>query len=835
MANNNIHSERLDWTEAEQWAWRRIVNGQVANFDSRAEAQNKPEFYPDVNMGQVDIKKYSYRCISPGFIVEILSETSLHQEVHRKGVRIQGAWITDTEQQAEGKNDDDPSFIDLEDIRLQHELELKRCRIDSPVVMTGQINLHGLRNSNEICLAKSYFNYLIFADARVEGTLDLTGIVCAKGLDLSGLELDHDLLLEGANIIEGHFNLKGAKIGGQVNLTSLHCSGIIDMGGIRIEKDLYFINNGQIKRINLNRAHVRGRIYINRLDVQYEFDMSSLRVHESLTIEELTCGNLYLNACHIGDELKLIAIKTSDGVDLTRIQVERDVTIARGWIHGGFTMEKSMLGRDISLLSTEFDHVISMGTMEVTRNLKIDQVGLVFILYLRSTYVGGDLNILQSKDREEAIKTSYLDMAGVNVQGNLTIIGISTLRLDLRNAQVYKDLSLREIRRSEYFGFDGIEVGGNLIIDSSSSLGDGLTLESGRIQKDLNVTFSGHCTGELNFQRIRVGRDVKVKKGTFQKAITMCHAEIGGNLFVGQKQEQDLGQGRVIIGEKIDLDSANISGRLEFSPALAFHLSEFSSESKESENAREPKLILKDVKTNSLYFPIDWFDNPSRNLAFEFNIDLSGLFCETIQISSNKSLRSPDWYLQLLGRDPHYRKSTYTKFAKIMLDLGHKDMADEIMYKAKEKERSEVWNQIKKHKVKATSRWIYLSLLDWSIGYGFGWRYFKALGWMVFFIAVNTAVIMTFSNPMPNQSVVHNIKKIDIIEVVEYSTLSFIPLSLGIDLPIGDKVRLNPQQNIIKESIERKNWLRWLQVAHQLLGYLLSFFIVAGLTGITKR
>ena len=55
---------------------------------------------------------------------------------------------------------------------------------------------------------------------------------------------------------------------------------------------------------------------------------------------------------------------------------------------------------------------------------------------------------------------------------------------------------------------------------------------------------------------------------------------------------------------------------------------------------------------------------------------------------------------------------------------GDPSGANDVLYAARERERSEAW------KAKAWHRWLGLWLLRWTIGYGLGWRYFLVLIWI---------------------------------------------------------------------------------------------------------
>lgn len=110
-----------------------------------------------------------------------------------------------------------------------------------------------------------------------------------------------------------------------------------------------------------------------------------------------------------------------------------------------------------------------------------------------------------------------------------------------------------------------------------------------------------------------------------------------------------------------------------------------------------------------------------------------------------------------------------------------------------------------------------MSLLNWTIGYGLGGRYFRVL-WWVFGLTLLGAVLLNLAS-VPLRG----------------SGLQFIFLSLDELLPI---ITLDKAHEAIltRGSTPRPpEWLLAYFYVHKIAGWVLGSFLVAGLAGLTQR
>lgn len=126
-------------------------------------------------------------------------------------------------------------------------------------------------------------------------------------------------------------------------------------------------------------------------------------------------------------------------------------------------------------------------------------------------------------------------------------------------------------------------------------------------------------------------------------------------------------------------------------------------------------------------------------------------------------------------------------------------MANEILYAGQERRRSEAKG----------IKWLGLTLLSWTVGYGHGYRIFYSVGWLLGFIVIGAIVVRRDSAGQTK----------GMLWCLFYSFDMILPL-----------VRLEKRNY----EINLDNLARRYFYVHILIGYLLASFVLAGLSGLTK-
>jgi hypothetical protein len=156
------------------------------------------------------------------------------------------------------------------------------------------------------------------------------------------------------------------------------------------------------------------------------------------------------------------------------------------------------------------------------------------------------------------------------------------------------------------------------------------------------------------------------------------------------------------------------------------------------------------------------------------------------------------WFKSWLARQEQYAPQPYEQLANVLLKEGYETKSRDILVASRERQRDEApWlNKV------------WLTLLQFSIGYGY--RIYYAFLWAGLLIILGALVLMiSKSSPYKGK----------LADSMLYSVDRLLP---AIELHHGNDVK------------EPTGWVRYYFVIHQLLGFLLAFFIVAAITGLAR-
>ena len=90
-------------------------------------------------------------------------------------------------------------------------------------------------------------------------------------------------------------------------------------------------------------------------------------------------------------------------------------------------------------------------------------------------------------------------------------------------------------------------------------------------------------------------------------------------------------------------------------------------------------------------------------------------------------------FLNWLDRDEVYSPQSYRQLAKLLQSVGYTDLAVGILYDGRERDRRET--------DLSEMKWWFLSVLKIMIGYGYGWRYFIAVIWLIGLTAIGVVAL----------------------------------------------------------------------------------------------
>jgi hypothetical protein len=187
------------------------------------------------------------------------------------------------------------------------------------------------------------------------------------------------------------------------------------------------------------------------------------------------------------------------------------------------------------------------------------------------------------------------------------------------------------------------------------------------------------------------------------------------------------------------------------------------------------------------------------------------------------------WYSNWFKKDRTYSPQPYEQLANVLRKTGEPSMAAYVLYKGRERARSEArveWRLPGNQTLLLPGwRFIGMTLLKWTTGYGLGLRYFRCLVWIAIltgigiFVLQNDATVLDartgFSGVLQDGATVHP----RFLDSFIYSFQKLIPL---VEFEKFDQVQLG-------------HWAKIYFFVHRTLGYVLALFLGAGLTGLTQK
>ncbi len=405
--------------------------------------------------------------------------------------------------------------------------------------------------------------------------------------------------------------------------------------------------------------------------------------------------------------------------------------------------------------------------------------------------------------------------------------------IDLRDASVERSLGIHWSRIGSAVKMSRFKTSKGLFLENSKFENE-LEMVSGRIEGDLLAQESEF--GDVDLNGIKVEGVLSLYGTSVNGRLTMDSGEIGGDLFMrGADFEGPINFIFLNVGSnldvrrsklwQLDLTGASIKGELRLG----------SSSMKDIEWKDSPRLTLRNTSVGTLQETVATW--PAR-----LDRELEGLKYERFGgfgkgEKEGPSERGSKWYIEWLEKDKSYSPGPYRHLAGVLRVAGYGDIANDILYANRERERNLAWgarncatvrskaatddcrqNRVQdfaagKSEYQMEKCWR-LSLLMVVIGYGYGQGYFRALLWVAGLVALGT-VFLCISGERKKHKVLYGLP----------STAFY---SLDMLLPI---VRLREKHYT---DVDLTTFAKYYFAVHIVAEYVLVSFVVAGLSGLTE-
>jgi hypothetical protein len=356
-----------------------------------------------------------------------------------------------------------------------------------------------------------------------------------------------------------------------------------------------------------------------------------------------------------------------------------------------------------------------------------------------------------------------IDMSGANVDGtldadSLEVDGFLFMRSNSQNKARFKDVVLR-----------GAKVRG--LIDMSGAKVD----------------------GRLDADSLGAGGDLFMRDAHFAQEVVMEFAHVGRNL--------DL-RGGTLAG--LDLSGASIAADLRLGGP-------YKSTPWKEINGEPGALHLVNAHIGNLVDAEDAWPTQNHLQIYGFSFGHLGGFGK--EDGEKIRGRNERWWDNWARLDPEYSPALYAQLAAALTSLGARDVADEIRYFGRERERELAWRE---HK---WGTWLILSTLNYGFGYEIGAIGFLAVFWVLAF-SLTGAMLLWFTVPAARTA--------------HRGLLWCFGASLARLLPV---IEINKEFTDFFDDAERQRLKAWQSILFsglRLVGWVLGAAVIAAVSGLTQ-
>ena len=223
------------WTDEEEWAWKEICEGRIADFTKYLNDGFDPKD-PEHREKWWD----NHRILSAGFLETVLLHEPFRSAVPFQGVRINGAvFMHDIDlSYAEIRR-----YLSITDSAFESPVRFDHATASSVIALDGSkfeqaFDMNGASIRGSLVLQQAEFRSASMIGANIDGQVNMKGSRFAGSLDMAAVSIGESLQMVAVTIGEGRqvegsdflaLRLRGADIAGQVAMTNSKFRGKLEM------------------------------------------------------------------------------------------------------------------------------------------------------------------------------------------------------------------------------------------------------------------------------------------------------------------------------------------------------------------------------------------------------------------------------------------------------------------------------------------------------------------------------------------------------------------------------------------------------------------------------
>jgi hypothetical protein len=318
-----------------------------------------------------------------------------------------------------------------------------------------------------------------------------------------------------------------------------------------------------------------------------------------------------------------------------------------------------------------------------------------------------------------------------------------------------------------------VKIGSHLFMQKGAEFSKMVNLNNAEIGGVLSMDKS-HFNDKVTMENLKVASNLFMRSSKFETLVLLIFARIGVSLIISDSKFLSLNLTGTRITEELCLGS-------EEYPSTKWETGS--------------NLILRNVKVGALQDRPDAWPDKIEFTGFTYS-HLGGFAASEMEPMYKRNI---SWMKEWLEKQNDYSPQPYGQLGKVLREAGYKTKANDILFEGKMRECSET---------KSWPAWLNLTLQYYSVGFGYRYKHalFSVIALTIFGALVLWATGQGLANGMP------------------YG----FSYSLDMLLPI---IKLNEEHY----TIILTGFAKYYFYIHIILGYVLASFLVAGLSGITKR
>ena len=634
------------------------------------------------------------------------------------------------------------------------------------------------------------------------GTLTVHGVMIVgawfkEPLDLSNAILAHQLALPNC-IFDSDVNLSFLKTPYSIDVRSSKFSRTLSMCSSKVAGHLVHDGAEFADEVYLDWAKIGDQLSMSGCKFSGKLSMSRLQVDGDLFMHNMAefADEVVLRGAKIRGQLATDGSKFSGRLDMNQLRVggsllmrnvlefSEEVDMHHAKIGENIEMDGSKFRRKLNMVGlevsgslfmrngAEFADRVDLGSTKVAGKLEMDGSKFGAALNMIDAKIGGALGLKGSTFRRR------VDMGGLQVTGSVFMDNMAEFagEVVLRSAKIGGIVNMDGSKFSRRLNMDKLQIDSSLFMRNGAEFAGEVVLRSAKIGGQLNMDHA-KFSGPVNMQSVQVSGSLFMRNSAFKSSVKMFFLQIGGSVDLSGSKLQSLD----LSGTKIEQEFCL---GFESYPPVTWE--------------KGAKLSLRNTEVAALKdLPDAW---PDEIELVGFMYSRLGGFGEGNVPSM--AARKISWMKEWLEKHKSYSPGPYQQLAKVLTNEGYDGKATAVLFEGKKRQQKETKT--------GSLHWWLLVLQRLFIGYGY--HNFRVFGWIIILWCLGT-IILYWSG----QDVGHEIE------------MSSIAYSIDMLLPI---IELHKPHYT---EITLQGWVRVYFYTHKVFGYVLASFLIAGLSGLTKK